>query len=582
MTGLHPRRALFIVIAGILIAISFGYHLLYKEIYDTIIEHEAGQLSDYIFSVCNYLKKQNISYELDKIDKLLDSLAPPESNIRITIMDTSGKVLGDSWNNPKKMDIHSDREEFREAISRGKGFSIRYSRTMGKYMLYVAMPLRINNKMSGVIRAARPLKQIQAFALKAKRYLIYFSVLLAGCFVFGVLWQDWISTRYLKHILSTILALFKQDEATFFLSEPKTKEKGMLTDIYSIKNKIQELSLKVEALNNINRAFRNTRYTAILITDHSGIIHEYNDGAVALSENRNLKGLNIKDIIRNREFVRKLKETQESNFESEMKLDFLQAEKVLTLKARMISLPRNIIIEFLDESRIKMLESLKRELTTNIGHELRTPLTIIKGYVETLQEGALENKAQNQRFLSTINSQILKMEEILNEISLLANLEKKEELKKEEVNVLELIKDVMDGFEIISKKSGIALKLEAKREVYAHINPALFRQAIINLLDNAIKFSPPETLVLVDVTEEKGQLRIRIKDQGYGIPLQYQDRIFERFYSLNHKREKTKAGIGLGLSIVKKILKLHGGDVTVKSEPGKGSIFVLIIPAHKR
>jgi len=214
----------------------------------------------------------------------------------------------------------------------------------------------------------------------------------------------------------------------------------------------------------------------------------------------------------------------------------------------------------------------------NVSHELKTPITSIKGYVETLREGDVDAETQ-MRFLEVIAHQTERMNAIIDDLLQLSRLEhggKKFERKTQPL--LPVVREAVQSCKKQAEKKDIVLRIVQQEDIAANVNAQLLRQAILNLLDNAIKYSPAGKTVRVFLRRNAGQVEIGVQDEGIGIEKKYHARLFERFYRVDKARSREMGGTGLGLSIVKHIVLLHGGRVTVESEPDQGSTFTIILP----
>jgi len=232
-----------------------------------------------------------------------------------------------------------------------------------------------------------------------------------------------------------------------------------------------------------------------------------------------------------------------------------------------------------DITGIKRLERMRQDFIANVSHELKTPLTSIKGFVETLLEGALEDKDNNRRFLQIIQDHTERLDSLVSDLLSLSHLESKEiSLKKEILDLREQLEAVVSGFASQIKR----MKVEVRNDLPAGIRVSADRERIgqvfTNLMDNAIKFNKEKGTIRISAQEAGGKIKVFIEDSGVGIPPKDLPRIFERFYRVDKARSREMGGTGLGLSIVKHIIELHGGTVGVESTEGLGSRFWFTLP----
>ncbi|MFP4443365.1 MAG: sensor histidine kinase, partial [Spirochaetia bacterium] len=222
----------------------------------------------------------------------------------------------------------------------------------------------------------------------------------------------------------------------------------------------------------------------------------------------------------------------------------------------------------------------RKDFVANVSHELKTPLTLIKGFVETLSEREDVEPEQLTKFLKIIDKHTHRLIAIIDDLLSLSRLESGEEkvLNFTQEPIKPILMQASGNLRSVSRQRGIMVAIRADRSVKADVNRQLLEQAVINLLDNSLKYSPEDSTVLVTAVEDKEFVSISVKDEGCGIPLAEQERIFERFYRVDKARSRDMGGTGLGLSIVNHIIQLHGGSISLESVPGKGSTFTLKIP----
>jgi len=299
-----------------------------------------------------------------------------------------------------------------------------------------------------------------------------------------------------------------------------------------------------------------------------------------------VEGKLIQELIRNPDLHRFIRNTltAEEPVEGDITLHkpedrFLQAHGTPLRGAKGERIGSVIVLN--DVTRIRRLEDLRREFVANVSHELKTPITSIKGFVETLQEGALSDSEDARRFLGIIAKHTDRLNAIIEDLLSLSRLEQngdKNRIPLEESSIKNTIQSVLEFCADKAAEKNIRIHSHCDERITAKINPPLLEQALVNLIDNAIKFSEPDTDIHIEVGESEEQIRIDVRDQGCGIEKEHLSRIFERFYRVDKARSRKLGGTGLGLSIVKHIAKVHGGQVTVESTPRQGSTFSLLLP----
>ncbi|MBF0386367.1 MAG: PAS domain-containing protein [Candidatus Omnitrophica bacterium] len=243
----------------------------------------------------------------------------------------------------------------------------------------------------------------------------------------------------------------------------------------------------------------------------------------------------------------------------------------------------SVVVIFHDISAIKKFDRMRAEFVANVSHELKTPLTSIKGFAETLKSGGIDDPAVAVRFLGIIETQALRLEKLVSDILFLSAIEAQESAgelpAREPVSLATIIDDVLEAQRGQIQARGHALtRLIPNNTPQVQGDRIQLEQVFSNLISNAIKFTPPNGTITIEAVEEKGQVRIDIKDTGIGIPPEHTGRLFERFYRVDKARSQEMGGTGLGLAIVKHIVALHGGSVSVKSTPSVGTVFSVFLP----
>jgi two-component system phosphate regulon sensor histidine kinase PhoR len=233
-----------------------------------------------------------------------------------------------------------------------------------------------------------------------------------------------------------------------------------------------------------------------------------------------------------------------------------------------------------DVTRLRKLENIRRDFVANVSHEIKTPITAIKGFVETLGEGAVNNHELTSRFLGIINKHVDRLEALIEDLLSLSRIE--QEVENDVIVLREaLIRDVLlTAIQVCQVKAApkrINLELSCNEHLKASINNELLEQAVVNLLDNAIKYSGEDSVVRIAARQVDDEIEIKVRDQGCGIEKKHLPRLFERFYRVDKARSRQMGGTGLGLAIVKHIIQAHHGRVTVESAPGHGSTFTIRI-----
>jgi two-component system phosphate regulon sensor histidine kinase PhoR len=244
-----------------------------------------------------------------------------------------------------------------------------------------------------------------------------------------------------------------------------------------------------------------------------------------------------------------------------------------------------VLVVLNDVTQLRHLENIRRDFVSNVSHELKTPITSIKGFVETLRDGALDNREHAERFLGIIARHAERLHAIIEDLLALSRLEQSDEsydIPRSETTLTDVLQAAILDCAAKAEAQRVTVIPSCAAELRATVNAPLLEQAIVNLLENAITYSNPDSCVWVSARQDADRLVIEVRDQGVGIPHDHLDRIFERFYRVDKARNRERGGTGLGLAIVKHIAQVHGGQVSVASTVGQGSTFTLYIPCDAK
>jgi two-component system phosphate regulon sensor histidine kinase PhoR len=297
----------------------------------------------------------------------------------------------------------------------------------------------------------------------------------------------------------------------------------------------------------------------------------------------------LQEVVRNRELQRLVAEvlSQRQPIARDFEILSRQAEKRMVHAQGAVlqdarNCPMGALLVLHDVTRIKHLENVRRDFVANVSHELKTPITSIKGFVETLLDGALQDPADAERFLRIVATQAERLNSIIEDLLTLSRLEQggdKSEIALEPARLGPVLLTAAEVCQLQAAEKGIRLEIACDPELSAPINAAILEQAVVNLIDNAVKYSPEGQTVRIAACRQEGEVVIRVEDQGCGIGREHLPRIFERFYRADRARSRELGGTGLGLAIVKHIAQVHGGRASVQSVVGEGSTFFLHLPA---
>ena len=527
----------------------------------------------------NYSEIQTKSEQLGK-----DSLT------RITIILPSGVVVGDNKKDPATMDNHKKRPEIEQAIQYGKGLYTRYGHTLAIDSMYFAMPIKIQDTIIGIMRTSTPLNTLQSALLGIYNKVAIGFIILIIITAFASWWMSKAIVRPLEIMKVQAQKLAKGDfSSRVKLSSNDSLESEQLGEAF---NEIAiQLNQRIEIIlnqRNEQEAVFSSMVEGVIAVDSNENIVRINQAAyniMKISE-KNIEGAKLQDTIDNFELhnllLFALKQDKPVGQEIIIHNDveqvlFAQSAPLLDMHKQKCG----TLVVLNDITQLKEFEIQRKEFVANVSHELRTPLTAIQGLSETLIE--FPNLAQEKRayFIDVIHTHSIRLESIIENLLTLSKIEKETEIDEIDF-VNESITLAISNAIFLCKdkalKRSINIILNNDEEITFMHNSSLIEQAIINLLNNAIKYSDGNSEIKISVVKQHNDIVISVEDKGSGIPEEHLSRLFERFYRVDKARSRQLGGTGLGLSIVKHIALAHKGTVTVTSELNKGSIFSLILP----
>ena len=532
--------------------------------------------------------RKNFSFNPSSLNSLSRDLGI-KTKTRITIIDLSGQVLGDSDEEPSRMDNHADRPEFITALQGETGMAVRFSNTLEEQMMYLAVPIIREDKLSGVARISIPITFIEQ-ALRTIEFKIGGVGLAVALLAAGI---SLIVSRRISHPLEQ-MKHSAESIARGDWKKPLSVNSDSV-EISALSNALNQMALQLEDRiktitnqSNESEAVLSSMVEGVLAVDAAENIIRLNKAAGKLLEIKpdSAEGRPIHEVVRNsllREFIERTLSGIE-NVETDLTIGnqneiFLQAHGAVLKDMQEKSIGAVIVLN--DVTRLRRLETVRKDFVANVSHELKTPITLIKGFVETLQQGALEKREEAERFLDIMSKQVERLNAIIEDLLSLSRLEQdsgKSAISMEKTKVLQILESAIRDCEskLLEKKISIQLNCSNELEVFA--NSPLLNQAVLNLVDNALKYSEQGEKITVEAFVTGTEIVIEVQDWGCGIGSAHLPRLFERFYRIDQARSRQMGGTGLGLAIVKHIVQEHGGSVSVNSTLGKGSRFSIHLP----
>lgn len=524
-----------------------------------------------------------------KLDKLCKSLGTAGDR-RITVINTSGKVLADSHEDPTQMDNHSNRPEIITAMNKQVGSKVRFSNTLEQNMMYVAIPLTEQTEVVAVLRVAKSVSAINMQLDKIGNKLFIGGIIVA---VVAALLSLIVSSKITKPLkeLRNGAILFANGDLTHKLPLGNCQEIDSVSQAMNqMAGDIDERIRTISRQRKEHKAVLSSMSEAVLAVDSEQKLITLNSSAAEMIgvEIPQAKGRALQEVVRNPALQNFVINSLASNEPVEENITFHEDDNEHFLQARSNALQDEdgqkigILVVLNDITRIRRLEKVRSDFVANVSHELKTPITSIKGFVETLLEGAVKNPDEAQRFLDIIAKQTDRLDAIIDDLLALSRIEQhteKTQIELEDSNIKEMLNDAIELCKNKAQAKHIEVKLTCAQEIKAQINTPLLEQAVVNLLDNAIKYSSNNSKIEIEALKNENNISITVTDFGCGIDKNSLPRLFERFFRVDKARSRKLGGTGLGLAIVKHIVQAHNGSVDVNSSPGKGSKFTINLPA---
>jgi two-component system phosphate regulon sensor histidine kinase PhoR len=572
------RRIFIIYSVIILIAVFF------TEIYITsaVRENYIATLRQHLSEEINLLSK-NISFDKSDIDAFCKE-TKGDIHARVTVILNDGKVIGDSDHESATMDNHANRTEIQQAANFGTGTAIRRSDTLKYNLLYVAGKVVHDGTDAGFVRLAVPLRDIERSVniLGAKIVLVVLILLLVTG---GVsLWQTNHLRRLLKQItdFSRSLSRGEIDKRLFLSNAGEFSE--IADNMTSMSVTLQDMiSQSEEERNRLNVILRSVP-DALLIIDAKGVVTLSSSSVKDFFGNIPATGRSFAEVVRSHEFSDLIDRVRKTLAPGMTELSIERpAEKYLTVRVSPLfyrgSDLSGFVAVFHDITEIRKLEQVRKDFVANVSHELKTPITAIKGFADTLIDGALGDRENASKFVQTIKANSERIDALVNDLMTISKIELGViRVEKSMIDIESVFENIIELFKSKATPKGLYIKFHVDqdvRQVEADRNRLI--QILTNLVDNAVKFTETGGVTFGTSKEEDGRPYIFVEDTGIGVPAQFVSRLGERFFRVDPARSRKMGGTGLGLAIVKHLVKAHGWNLQVESTHGKGTKVKIIL-----
>ena len=584
--GIRLRLFINFLILSIVILSLLGSYVLWYDyrqnlnnVQSHLIKQSAAieQLIPYLFNK----KDSDIDAEIKAIGTKL--------NIRITVIAPSGKVIADSVEHPEVMENHGTRIEVIAALRGEPASEIRYSETLHTNLVYAAFPIRLNSQIAGVVRLATPLVEAESGFNQVR------SALLAALFL-TILFALILSARLAKRFtepLENITTAAKEiadgslEKRVHIRTGDEIELLGhalnhLASNLEDHVNEIVAEKLKLELI-------LHHMENAVILLDRFGRVTMANRAAASsFSITDTMLGNHNIQVIGNSMLDRAVQEAITSGQSRliTLKVGLRSGKNIFQVYLEPVQGSEKdingVLCVFHDITALQEIYERQSDFIANASHELATPLTAIKGFAETLLDGALEDRQISSKFVNIIYSEAERMQRLVQDLLQLAKLDSQEyrrQIKVEPSHLKPLIDMVVNELSpgLTRKKLIITVK-HPDQNVAVLANPDWLKQVFVNLLDNSIKYTPEGGTVSVSYWLSDNKVHVSVKDTGIGIPAKDLPLIFERFYRVDRARTRSAGGTGLGLAIVRYIIEIFGGKIEVDSEPDKGTTFTFWLP----
>lgn len=557
-------------------------------LYKFFIAENTRQMKKQAILLANDLSPLLKSAQHSQADELSKRLGA-ETSTRITAILPDGRVVGDTDEDAARMENHRDRPEVAAALAGEVGSSIRYSVSLNEVMLYVALPVIAGGEIIGVVRVSVPLTALRHEVYRAQRAIVLTAAFAA--------------------ILAALLSLHISRRISSPLEDIRHGTKRFAAGDLGYRLQVtgpEEIAAVASTLNGMaEKLSRLISEISLQRNQLDGVLSGMSEGVIAIGRDEQV-------LLMNRSAAKFL----------QLEMEAALGEKLyrLTRVPGLLSLAREAlaghkpeeaaitlydggtrtlraagevlrdeggaaagaIIVMREVTHELKLERIRRDFVANVSHELRTPITAIKGFAESLLDGAMGDEETATSFLRTIARHADRLNSIIEDLLTLSRIEQSAEqraITKSRSRVKPILEGAAEGLAALALEVGAEITISCDDTLEADINTTLLQQAVSNLIDNSVKYAGGKVSVFARASG--GDLSIAVKDEGPGIDAEHLDRVFERFYRVDKKASRKSGGTGLGLAIVKHIALSHGGRVDVRSVPGQGAEFSICIPSER-
>ncbi len=510
-----------------------------------------------------------------------------ESGARVTVISRDGQVLAESDASPELMDNHGTRPEIKEAFEGGRGQATRFSDTVKRDLVYLAVRYNWGASPPIVLRFAQPQFRITQAIAEVRRPVASVSLfVLAMGGVFSLFFSNVFAERVRR-----LRAFSKRISEGDFRAEVVPNEGDELDELAVALNETGERLESTIALlkteQNLNRAILSAMSEGVAVIDLDERMLFANTAFLEMVclnfDGNRVKGRRLSEITEEREIGEMARKVITHNKRLECEISLRQAEvRNLLVQVAPVT-AKGVLIVLLDITDIRRLEHVRRDFVANVSHELRTPLTAVQGFAETLLEGAIDEPENSRRFTKIIRDHAARLGHLTADLLKLSQIEAgKVELVPGPVVVREVMRHCLDAAQVKAhaKEQMISIDLEDDT-LRVKADRHSLAEVLQNLVDNAVQYSPNGRRIVLSGKTIEGEVFIEVTDDGIGIAKESHGRIFERFYRVDAARSREVGGTGLGLAITKHLVESMRGRVEVRSQLGHGSTFSVVLPEYR-
>jgi len=513
------------------------------------------------------------------------------SGLRVTLIRSDGSVIADSARSGSQveaMENHAERPEVQQALARGEGAAVRHSETTGDTYVYAARTLTDSRGELFVLRLAQPLAQLQSLRGRLAAAMLLAALAAGVAILLTSLWID----RRLFQPLTRMIGEARGLVGGRVVGRVQVPEEDELAALALALNRLAETAETQFAAVSDERdhlkAILSSMSEGVLVVGSGGRARLVNPAFRRLFDlgEEDVTGRPVLEIIRQPGLARIVDDTLRLGEGQSGEIETLSPERrtLLLASAALAGGERGAVVVARDTTELTRVADMRRDFVANVSHELKTPLAAIRGYAETLRDGALDEPPTARRFTERILMQCQRLQALLDDLLTLSRLESvpPSPEEREPVEIQAVIQHAVELLSAAARERQVRIEVDMDENI-----PPIpgdqdgIERLVLNLLDNAIKYNRPDGLVNLRLSRSDGPpelAELEVSDSGIGIPQDALARIFERFYRVDKGRARDEGGTGLGLAIVKHVAQAHGGQVEVESRIGKGTTFRVRLP----